>query len=181
MHCLFSNIINKEDNIGTYSDANGYFTLTSPDTVLNVQVKSIGFVSDNVLLNNKVTSNQVYLQEDRNSLAEVVLSNKKANTTRSRNNQMLLNDAEPADGWSNYDLYLANNLKTPETFKDKRDDSKGEVELSFEVSKSGEPINITVKKSLCETCDKEAIRLLKEGPKWKRKAKKGKATVTISF
>ena len=177
----FSNITNKEDNIGTYSDANGYFTLTSPDTVLNVQVKSIGFVSDNVLLNNKVTSNQVYLQEDRNSLAEVVLSNKKANTTRSRNNQMLLNDAEPADGWSNYDLYLANNLKTPETFKDKRDDSKGEVELSFEVSKSGEPINITVKKSLCETCDKEAIRLLKEGPKWKRKAKKGKATVTISF
>ncbi|MFC0773162.1 carboxypeptidase-like regulatory domain-containing protein [Terrimonas alba] len=177
----FSNITNKEDNIGTYSDANGYFTLTSPDTVLNVQVKSIGFVSDNVLLNNKVASNQVYLQEDRNSLAEVVLSNKKVNTSRTRNNHMVLDEAEPADGWNNYDLYLANNLKTPETFKDKQEGSQGEVELSFEVSKSGEPINITVKRSLCESCDKEAIRLLKEGPKWKRKAKKGKATVTISF
>ncbi|WP_276504520.1 carboxypeptidase-like regulatory domain-containing protein [Terrimonas pollutisoli] len=177
----FSNITNKEDNIGTYSDANGYFTLTSPDTVLNVQIKSIGFVSDDVRLNNKVASNQVYLQEDRNSLAEIVLSNKKVNTNRSRNDHLVLNEAEPADGWNNYDLYLANNLKTPETFKDKQEGSQGEVELSFEVGKSGEPINITVKKSLCESCDKEAIRLLKEGPKWKRKAKKGKATVTISF
>lgn len=177
----FSNITNKEDNIGTYSDANGYFILTSPDTVLDVQVRSIGFVSDNVLLNNKVASNQVHLQEDRSSLAEVVISNKKINSNRSRNNTMILEEPEPADGWVNYDLYLANNLKTPENFKEKQEGSQKEVVLSFEVNKAGEPINITVKRSLCESCDKEAIRLLKEGPKWKRKARKGKATVTISF
>ena len=177
----FSNITNQQDNIGTYSDANGYFTLTSPDTVLNVQVKSIGFMSDNVQLKNKVASNQVYLQEDRNSLAEIVISNKKVNSNRPRNNLMVLDEAEPADGWANYDLYLANNLKTPETFTDKQEGSQKEVELSFEVNQFGEPINITVKKSLCESCDQEAIRLLKEGPKWKRKTKKGKATVKISF
>ncbi|HZI54947.1 MAG TPA: TonB family protein, partial [Chitinophagaceae bacterium] len=59
--------------------------------------------------------------------------------------------------------------------------TSGTVELSFEVDKNGVPYNIKVKKSLCETCDKEAIRLIKEGPKWKRKVKKGKATVTVSF
>ncbi len=177
----FSNITNPEDGIGTYSDARGYFTLTSPDSILNVQVRSLGFESNNVQLQNNVPNNQVQLQEDRSSLAEVVISNKKVNSTRNRNNTMVLEEPEPADGWNNYDLYLANNLKVPENFKEKETGSHGEVELSFEVDKNGEPFNITVKKSLCDVCDKEAIRLIKEGPKWKRKAKKGKATVKISF
>jgi hypothetical protein len=41
------------------------------------------------------------------------------------------------------------------------------------------PVNIKVLKSLCERCDQEAIRLVKEGPRWKRK--KGRTTVTVSF
>lgn len=178
----FSNITNIEDGIGTYSDAKGYFTLTSPDSILTVQVRSLGFESNNVQLQNNIPSNQVQLQEDRSSLAEIVISNKKVNSNnRQQNNTMVLEEPEPADGWTNYDIYLANNLKVPENFKDKHTGTQGEVELSFEVDKNGEPFNITVKKSLCETCDKEAIRLVKEGPKWKRKARKGKATVKIAF
>lgn len=177
----FSNITNTEDGIGTYSDARGYFTLTSPDSVLNVQVRSLGFENNKMQLQNNIPNNQVQLQEDRSSLAEVVISNKKVNSKRDRNNTMVLEEPEPADGWTNYDLYLANNLKTPEVFKDKETNIRGEVELSFEVDKNGVPFNITVKKSLCQSCDKEAIRLVKEGPKWKRKAKKGRATVKISF
>ena len=178
----FSNITNTEDNIGTYSDAKGYFTLTSPDSILKVQVSSLGFESNNVQLQNNVASNKVLLQEDRSSLSEIVISNKKVNSNnRSRNNSLVLEEPEPADGWGNYDIYLANNLKVPETFKNKQAAAAGEVELSFDVTKDGAPINITIKKSLCETCDKEAIRLIKEGPKWKRKTKKGKATVTVSF
>ena len=38
-----------------------------------------------------------------------------------------------------------------------------------------------VEKSLCDKCDKEAIRLVKEGPKWKRNARNGRTTVTIPF
>lgn len=176
----FSNITNTEDNIGTYSDAKGYFVLTSPDSVLNVMVSSVGFDTSKVQLQTNVLSNNIALQEDR-SLAEVVIADKKINSSRSRDANRVLEEPEPADGWSNYDIYLANNLKTPEIFKDKVSDVKGEVELSFEVDKNGNPYNITVKKSLCESCDKEAIRLIKEGPKWKRKAKKGKATVKIAF
>lgn len=71
-------------------------------------------------------------------------------------------------------------LNIPETFVAKQM-SGGEVELSFEINKLGEPVNIRVEKSLCETCDKEAIRLVREGPKWKRKAKKGRTSVTIAF
>ena len=58
----------------------------------------------------------------------------------------------------------------------------GVVEVSFEVDEMGNPVNIKVEKSLCDSCDKEAIRLVKDGPKWKRKAKKkGRTMVTIPF
>ena len=178
----FSNITNTSDNIGTYADANGFFNLTSPDSVLNVKVSSIGFEPSIVQLQNDVPANIVKLEEDRKSLSEVVISNKQINSRRVVNNNMVELDAEPADGWSNYDLYLVNNLKEPDELVEKKKDAlHGEVELSFEVSPSGEPVNITVKKSLCPACDREAIRLLREGPKWKRKARKGKTSVTINF
>lgn len=174
----FANITNSRDNVGTYSDAQGNFVLTSPDSVMDVQVRSLGFENNNVQLQNGITSNKVVLKDDR-SLTEVVLSNKKINT-RLRDGNMVLEEPEPADGWSNYDTYLANNLNIPETYN--KPSGGGEVELSFEVNQLGEPVNIKVVRSLCEVCDKEAIRLLKEGPKWKRKAKKGKrTTVTIPF
>jgi cytoskeletal protein RodZ len=175
----FANITNSRDNVGTYSDAQGNFVLTSPDSIMDVQVRSLGFENNNVQLQNNLTSNKVVLNDDR-SLTEVVISSKKINS-RLREGNMVLEEPEPADGWNNYDTYLANNLNVPENYKNKQS-SGGEVELSFEVNQLGEPINIKVVKSLCEVCDKEAIRLLKEGPKWKRKAKKGRrTTVTIPF
>jgi hypothetical protein len=175
----FANITNLSDDVGTYADAQGNFVLTSPDSVMNVQVRSLGFENNLTQLQNGLTVNKVALKDD-NSIPAIVLSNKKANT-RLKQGSMVLEEPEPADGWTKYDAYLANNLKLPDTYRTKPQES-GEVELSFEVNNIGEPINIKVEKSLCEVCDKEAIRLLKEGPKWKRKAKKGKrTTITIPF
>lgn len=177
----FANVTNVEDNVGTYADAKGYFNLTSPDTLLNVQVRSIGFENSNIQLRNNVPNNQVVMQDDRRSLSEVVISNQKPNAAaRSQNNNVTLEEPEPADGWDNYDAYLANNLNMPEDFKSKENNT-AMVQVSFEVDRNGEPINIRVEKSLCKKCDKEAIRLIKEGPKWKRNAKNGRTTVTIPF
>jgi TonB family protein len=55
------------------------------------------------------------------------------------------------------------------------------VELSFDINSKGDPVNIRVIKSFSKEYDAEAIRLVKEGPKWKRKNKKGKGTVTVQF
>ena len=176
----FANITNTRDNAGTYTDAKGYFNFVSPDTVLEVQVRSIGFENNNIQLRNAVPSNEVVMQDDRRNMAAVVISNKKPNTeARSRLANVKLEEPEPADGWENYDTYLANNLKPPEDLK--IPETQGEVAVSFEVNKNGEPVNLKVEKSLCSTCDKEAIRLIKEGPKWKRKARKGRTTVTVAF
>jgi flagellar basal body-associated protein FliL len=176
----FANITNTTDNVGTYSDAKGNFTLVSPDSVLDVQVRSLGFENSNIRLRKDISTNQITLKDDH-SLTEVIISRKKINSSRSRDANMKFEEPEPADGWDHYDTYLANNLNTPETFETKQTGGR-EVEVSFEVNKDGEPVNIKVEKSLCDKCDKEAIRLVKEGPKWKRKARKGKRTsVTISF
>jgi TonB family protein len=176
----FANVTNLEDNAGTYTDAKGNFILTYPDSVLTVQVRSIGFENNNIQLRNSVPNNQVFLQDDR-SLSEVVISNKKPNVAaRSRDNNMKLEEPEPADGWDNYDSYLVNNVKLPEEYVTKQK-AGGEVVVSFEVDKNGEPISFKIEKSLCKKCDQEAIRLIKDGPKWKRKIKHGRTTVTITF
>lgn len=180
----FARVYNPADrNAGTYTDANGYFNLTYPDTILNVQVKALGFENSNIALRNNIVNNRVVLQDDR-SLNEVVINNQKTNSNArsfDMNKNRSLEEPEPADGWDNYDTYIANNLNIPEeeNFKQK---SSGYVQVSFEVDKNGAPVNIAVDKSLCTKCDAEAIRLIKEGPKWKRSAKKhGRTSVIINF
>ncbi len=177
----FANIMNTRDSAGTYADAKGFFNFVSPDTVLDVHVRSIGYEEFNTRLRNNVTNNQVVLLDDKNDVSEIVLNNKRPNVIARANRQdMILEEPEPADGWEKYDTYLANNLKTPEELKI-RPDASGEVEVSFEVNKNGEPVNIKVERSLCSSCDEEAIRLIKEGPKWKRKARRERTIVKVAF
>ncbi len=178
----FANVTNlRDNNTGTYTDANGYFNLTYPDSVLTVQVRSVGFENNNVQLRNAVTNNQVVLQDDRKNLSEVVITNQKTTTaTRSVEKNIKLEEPVPVDGWDKYATYLTNNLEIPADFKNKQT-GNSQVQVSFEVDKKGAPIKMKVEKSLCAQCDKETIRLIKEGPKWKRNAKKSRATITILF
>ena len=177
----FANVTNPQDNVGTYTDARGNFNLTYPDSVLNVQVRSLGFADNTVQLRGSVANTQIVMQDDK-SLNEVVINSQKPNAAaRSKESNIKMEESEPSDGWDNYDTYLSNNLNVPEEFKTKQN-SGSAVQVSFEVDKNGDPTNIKVEKSLCSSCDKEAIRLVKEGPKWKRMAaKKGRTTVTIKF
>lgn len=172
----FANITNTHDNVGTYSDVQGNFTLVSPDTVLNVQVHSVGFENNSAQLKNNVASNKVVLNED-NSAPDKIISYNKRDTSRSNIGSLKFEEPEPADGWTNYDTYIANNLNMPVDQPE-----KGQVELSFEVNTDGNPVNIKVEKSLCQKCDEEAVRLVKQGPKWKKKNKKtNRVTVVIPF
>ena len=178
----FARVMNTADNnAGTYTDVKGYFTITYPDTVVNVRVNSVGFENSNIALQSSLSNNQVTLQNDKNITA-VVIDSKKINTEKRRNISVSLSESEPMDGWDNYDTYIANNLDKPDEFKSKPSFSSGTVDVSFEVNKYGEPVNFKIEKSLCKKCDKEAIRLVKEGPKWRSNANKnGRTTVTISF
>ena len=106
---------------------------------------------------------------------EVVL-NKNPRKKDSAKPFVTIEESEPAGGFISFNDYVAEHLKQPEGLKDKPE--AGDVKLSFDINDKGEATNIKVEKSLCATCDEEAIRLLKEGPKWKQKKnKKGKLTI----
>lgn len=125
----------------------------------------------------------IVLTPQQSMLEEVVVSkglNKKTTEMKGRTQGFVIDTLEPAEGWTNFDEYVAGNLKMPEELKQKPINT-GEVELSFEVNQLGEPVNIKVEKSLCAKCDEEAIRLLREGPKWKKKKKTKTGKVTIRF
>ena len=118
----------------------------------------------------------VTMQPSKENMSEVVVVDLKGNKAAKAKPVAKFEELEPAEGWTNFNEYIAQNLKQPEDVKEKT--ASGEVELSFEVNKEGQAVNIRVEKSLCENCDKEAVRLLKEGPKWKKKKdKKGKVTI----
>jgi len=71
---------------------------------------------------------------------------------------------EPVLGKESFDIYIRNNRKQPEDNECSK--KKGKVVVNFFVNEKGRPRNIYVQKSLCQSIDQEAIRLVKEGPDW---------------
>ncbi|AMQ00783.1 hypothetical protein AY601_3927 [Pedobacter cryoconitis] len=81
----------------------------------------------------------------------------------------------PVGGWVNLDTYLNDNNKL-------RGTGDRLVELSFLVDNEGNPADLKVTKGIDKQFDEEAIRLIKEGPKWERpKDKESRVIYTIAF
>ena len=176
----FANVTNVQDHVGTYTDVKGNFVLLSPDSVLNVRIHSVGFESNVLQLKNNVSGNPVVLQQDSKNAETIVINSHKPDKDIKRRSNLVMEEPEPLDGWNNYDTYLANNINVPDDIKIKKAIS-GDVELSFSVNTAGEPVNIKVEKSVCKECDAEAIRLLKEGPKWRKKKNAARVKIAITF
>lgn len=181
----FTNIAIKKDNFGTYADAKGMVRLVSTDSVLIVEVKSVGYLPKTFALRNNPGTTKIILQEDN-----VALNEKKASGNadvagyRSIRRPVVLKDSlvnvEPADGWDNYNTYVANNLDIPEDMLKR--DIHGEVELSFDVKANGTISNIRINKSLGTEYDEAARRLILEGPQWRvKKGRKTSASLKVKF
>lgn len=181
----FTNISIKKDNFGTYADAKGMVRLISTDSILNVEVRSVGYQPRVYALRNNQANTKIVLMEDEDAVQDkVVIGNSKPSANqRSRRVSLLMDSArnvEPADGWENYNTYVANNLEIPEDMLKR--DIRGEVELSFDVKANGTITNLKVNKSMGAEYDEAAKRLILEGPQWKvKKGKKKSASVKLQF
>lgn len=83
--------------------------------------------------------------------------------------------ATPVGGWANLDTYLNDHKKLRGT-GDKL------VELSFLVNSEGNPVDLKVTKGTNKEFDEEAIRLIKEGPRWEQpKNKESRVIYTVAF
>lgn len=178
----FANIRILNSNRDIYADAAGNFSLTSEDTAVDVAVKSVGFVSKKASVSANKRANTITMIPSENALEEIVANsnrfqNNKADSTKIEDED----DASPVDGWDNYDIYLANNLRVP--IEAITNDLHGEVELSFTVNKNGFLSDFKIEKGISPTCDKEAIRLVRDGPKWqlKKGLKYGTVKLSVSF
>ncbi|MFM6924171.1 MAG: TonB family protein [Ferruginibacter sp.] len=182
----FTNISIKKENFGTYADAKGMVRLVSTDSVLLVEVKSVGYQPKTFALHNNQAQTKIVLQEEEVALKDqtIVGSGTRKRATQNTRRAILLKDSvvnvEPADGWDNYNTYVANNLDIPESAL--QNNRHGEVELTFDVKANGTISNIRVNKSLGAEYDEAARRLLQDGPQWKvKKGKKTSASIKVQF
>lgn len=72
---------------------------------------------------------------------------------------------QPLPGMKKFNEYLVNNMNYPSSALASR--TEGKVYLQFVVNKDGTVDAVKVQKGLSPDCDREAIRLIKEGPRWK--------------
>lgn len=71
----------------------------------------------------------------------------------------------PIGGWEKFDQYLTDNISI--SANDNKERFSAKVVVSFEVDENGDPKKVKIEQSQCKECDKEALRLLQSGPKWK--------------
>ena len=72
---------------------------------------------------------------------------------------------EPVIGYKAYEEYLRKELIRPQDSTCKG--ITGTVVVEFHIDDKGRPVNLEVKRSLCASADKEALRLIEKGPDWK--------------
>ena len=175
----FANIAlgNKEET--TYADVNGNVNIVSTDSLLPVNIRSEGYISKSYTLSRKPENNIIVLKEDRSAPKGKKLNTRNASSGISKHSGILkldtLIDAAPVDGWKNYEIYIQNNLSIP-------GNEQGTMIISFDVHPNGVISNMNIEQSLCNYCDKEAQRVIKEGPAWTVKnGKSATARLRIIF
>lgn len=156
----------KGTNLGTISDENGDFTLKT-DGNRELSVDYIGYES--VILPADTTKDLlIAMNVDDATLDEVVVvgygSQPKSSVTGAIMSLKMSGTPQPSIGRKAFRRYLKENLVHPSDKECAR--AKGKVILTFRVDKDGRPESISVKKGLCASADKEAIRLIEEGPDW---------------
>lgn len=174
----------KGTNIGTITNMNGEFSLVKKDDKKRLTAQFIGYDPVEIRVDTSRTM-LIAMNENKQALNEVVVvgygakKNKKSVTagTVVNGNEQANKDItpQPVIGKRSYQKYLKENLVRPTD--EKCAQVKGKVVLTFLVNKEGRPFSIKVKENLCESSDKEAIRLIQEGPDWIYGTKLAEVTV----
>jgi len=166
-----ANIIVKGTSIATSTDLDGSFEIAAKlDDVLIVSY--IGMEQQEFVVSEE-TDNKIFLTADITQLSEVIVTTSEAETEEDNT----YNAARPSIGYSNYRDYLKGDLRYPP--KALEAGTEGKVRLKLSISATGNITEVEVLKGLGDGCDEEAIRLIKEGPRWEP-AKKGDTPVASS-
>ena len=172
--------ITDNNNIVTRTDNSGQFNFKANDSTAQLNIAATGYETKNTKLNNGQT---VILEPKGKQLNEVVVTalgirreKKSLGYSTTKTQPTADSVSEPLIGWQKFNKYITDNINVPA----KEKEEKGEVILSFETNKKGSPVKINVEKSLNTDSDKKAIKLLRDGPKWKY-VKEKRCKVSVQF
>ena len=161
------------------SDPIGRFEVGAPALPADIRVGARGYRTKLFKWNQGDGFLQIGLQKLPPTTEEVVVT--KMNATKNATGLVVIpNDTSqtaPIGGWQNFDGYFKQNMKAKGTSKIYKS-----VSMSFEIDASGTPTAIEVTQSPGEEAKAEAIRLLQNGPKWKRgRGDPPMATITVKY
>lgn len=110
------------------------------------------------------TAEVLSIVEDDADVAEMIVAEEEVamDVTMAR---APIHRAEPVIGYKAYEEYLRKELIRPQDSICKG--ITGIVVVEFHIDDKGRPVNLEVKRSLCASADKEALRLIEKGPDWK--------------
>lgn len=171
----------KGTQVGTVTDVNGLFEISVPtDTASLLQFSSVGYVREEIQAENQSEVNAT-LQPDITALNEIVVIgygtlykhdvSGSISTVEDVPEAYSYMPPSPEDGAAAYKEYIKNNIRYPASGRP--DGIKGVVKLKFKVRPDGSIEDLRVVRSLGKDFDQEAIRLIKEGPRWKAAQENG--------
>ncbi|MBS1741589.1 MAG: carboxypeptidase-like regulatory domain-containing protein [Bacteroidetes bacterium] len=180
----FANVIDTKRKQGFVTNEEGKFVISTNDTNLLARVDAVGYSSLNKTLS--VNGDDIIvLSPDSKALQEVVIAGNKLEKMRQKAAKPVQKPDSllaPSSGWPDFEDYVAsnNNLNNNRSNNVLNINKKDTVVLSFFTNKEGKPYKIKVVKSVSPEYDKEAIRLLNQGPLWNNSINK-RATVSIAL
>ena len=149
-------VVNSRTGVTTNFD--GEYSLQLPVTDTTLLISFVGFETKKVKVEDTTTQLIAMLEEDVAQLQEVVV-------TGAGREMAEISSPQPAEGMQFYKKYLKEQQRYPERAREAG--VEGRVVVEFFVEPDGSLTHFTLQKSLGYGLDEEAIRLIKEGPKWK--------------
>ncbi len=156
------NVIIKGSTAGAVTDIDGNFEIpissgSSPTLVFN----SVGYVSEEVEVSGE-SRVDITLNSDVTALSEIVVTGSEVSTDR--NTAYSYSPPKPTGGQAKFNDYIKDNLRYPAS--ELAAGVKGAVKIQFTIAATGNMTNFSVIRGLGEDFDKEALRLIQDGPRW---------------
>lgn len=175
-------ILLKNSNKSVQTDINGVFKINDVSIGEALEINAIGYNSQEIVVKNQDLG-KIKLSENSSTLAEVIVADNQSKAKKAEQKTVLINepptqDPIPVGGWSNYDTYLRNSLKSTGAVSTLHFEDP--LRLRLTVEPDGTPSNVQIDNELGKENTQKVVEAIKKGPKWlpaKRKGRKVKKEV----
>jgi len=152
-----------QKNMLVVTDSTGQYVLPISSPNAEIEILSLGYEAQRVIAS---TNKIVQLSPESNSIDEVVVVGYSGKSEKFK--------SEPIVGWDTYKKYLTENASESLL-------GRGTVTLVFDINPFGRPMDIVIKRGETDALNQKAIRLVQDGPDWRKGNDGKKVEVKISF